>query len=245
MRRFFAFVGVCLLVGCGDSDPQLTKAEIVDRIPAAAPTEDGIAVAIVYDTSGSMGEVINTKHGTERKHVVGIRALKAVADRLTVWAVNNQNKKIEVGIYTFDGDAGGKAILPLSILNTQSFNEGIKNVPSPEGSTPLGPTMELAGRALLKSNQSHRHMIVISDGENNRGASPQAVLKWVTTAASEKSSTVGTYFIAMDMNSDVFKPVREQGASLFSADDENSLNTQLTFVLEKKILLEDEEPQVK
>jgi hypothetical protein len=48
--------------------------------------------------------------------------------------------------------------------------------------------------------------------------------------------------VAFDVDAKVFAGVKKLGATVVSAANESQLNTQLEFVLEKKILLEDEEP---
>jgi len=53
------------------------------------------------------------------------------------------------------------------------------------------------------------------------------------------------HFIAFDVDAKVFASVKKQGATVVSASDEKQLNSQLEFILQKKILLEDEEPPKK
>ena len=81
-------------------------------------------------------------------------------------------------------------------------------------------------------------MVIITDGEANRGVSPEVVLKWLKTAT-DNTSPVHNYFIAFDINASVFEDVKATGASVFSAEDEKSLNERLVFILDKKILLEE------
>ena len=48
--------------------------------------------------------------------------------------------------------------------------------------------------------------------------------------------------MAFDVDAKQFSVVKKLGATVVGAADENQLNTQLQFILQKKILLEDEEP---
>jgi hypothetical protein len=54
---------------------------------------------------------------------------------------------------------------------------------------------------------------------------------------------VSVHFIALDTDAKVFNPVKKQGATVVSASDEKQLNTQLEFIMQRKILLEEEEPK--
>ena len=47
------------------------------------------------------------------------------------------------------------------------------------------------------------------------------------------------------MDAKVFDPLKKLGATVVGAADEKQLNSQLEFILQKKILLEDEEPAKK
>jgi hypothetical protein len=51
--------------------------------------------------------------------------------------------------------------------------------------------------------------------------------------------------VAFDVDAKLFNPLKKLGATVVGAADETQLNTQLSFILEKKILLEEEEPAQK
>jgi hypothetical protein len=48
--------------------------------------------------------------------------------------------------------------------------------------------------------------------------------------------------VAFDVAAKVFDPVKKLGATVVGASDEKQLNTQLEYILQRKILLEEEEP---
>jgi hypothetical protein len=54
--------------------------------------------------------------------------------------------------------------------------------------------------------------------------------------------TVSVHFVAFDVDAKVFDPVKKLGATVVGASDEKQLNTQLEYILQRKILLEEEEP---
>src|SRR6266849_1668149 len=67
--------GVCLIAG-------------TTRLLAA--DEDGIALALIYDTSGSMREPVRTAEGKlAAKYVIGNRALEQIVRRLQHFATNS------------------------------------------------------------------------------------------------------------------------------------------------------------
>jgi len=60
--------------------------------------------------------------------------------------------------------------------------------------------------------------------------------------AEEKHTPVSVHFVAFDVDAKVFDSVKKLGATVFGASDEKQLNTQLEYILQRKILLEEEEP---
>ena len=62
------------------------------------------------------------------------------------------------------------------------------------------------------------------------------------TAAMVQKNIGARNAVAFDVNAKVFDSAKKLGATVVSASDEKQLNTQLEFVLQRKILLEEEEP---
>jgi len=109
-------------------------------------------------------------------------------------------------------------------------------------STPLGNALNTAGRAVLDSPLTRKHVLIITDGMNTAGPPPSAVLPRLKQVAEQRGSAVSVHFIAFDTDAKQFDSVKKQGATVVSAADEKQLNSQLDFILQRKILLEDEEP---
>src|SRR5438309_2317682 len=73
--------------------------------PASFALEsDGVAVAIVYDTSGSMRERVPDQAGkSSPKYVIANRAVLAIATQLEAFATNPASpRKVEAGVFIFD-----------------------------------------------------------------------------------------------------------------------------------------------
>src|SRR5437870_2854292 len=72
---------------------------------AQAADEEGLAVAIVYDTSGSMQEQVRDRDGKSApKYVIANRALIAIAKQIQTFATNSASgarRRIDAGLYVF------------------------------------------------------------------------------------------------------------------------------------------------
>src|SRR5436309_2236074 len=71
---------------------------------AVAADEDGLALAIVYDTSGSMRDVVPSRSGPAPKYIIANRALTSIVNQIQAFATNGAPgtaRKIEAGLFTF------------------------------------------------------------------------------------------------------------------------------------------------
>ena len=209
-----------------------------------AAEDDGVALAIVYDTSGSMAAQVRDDKGQPApKYVIANRALQAIAQRLQTFVTNSATgtpRKVMCGLYVFS-DQGAKPALPFGPFNAAALQSWARDFHTPKGGTPLGNAIRTAAQATLASNLSRKHVLVLTDGESNVGPGPAAVLPELKRQAEQKQSGVSFHFIAFDVDAKVFDGVKKLGATVVGAANETQLNTQLEFILEKKILLEEEE----
>ena len=210
---------------------------------AAEPAE-GIALMIVYDTSGSMQQKVPDAGGRPTpKHVVARRALTAVLDRLQ--AVRSgpaeTSPVIDAGMVVFEGDHAVIAVR-CGTFDHQAFRDWLAHHTGFNRGTPLGDSVRLAGESVLKSKRPRKHVLVITDGINTRGADPKVTLPEIQREADSKHAVVSFHFVAFDVNAAEFNAVKKLGATVVAASDEKQLDSQLRFIVEKKILLEDEEP---
>ncbi len=214
--------------------------------PSRAADEDGVALAIIYDTSGSMKDPVPDKSGRSApKYVIANRALTAVARRIQVFTTNSVSgppRKVQAALFVFQGEHGREAI-KMAPFDASALESFAQHFSSPNGNTPLGNTLTAAVRAVLSSPLSHKHVLVITDGINTAGPSPAEVLPKLKKLATEKGTTLAVHFVAFDVEAKVFDSVKKQGATVVGAADETQLNSQLQYILQRKILLEDEEPR--
>jgi hypothetical protein len=213
---------------------------------AAAGAEEGIALAIIYDTSGSMRDPVPDQHGrSSPKYIIANRALVAVARQLQAYSTNTASgvpRKINAGLFIFHHD-GAREAVRFGPFNAAALENWAAGFNAPDGNTPLGNTLSTAVRTVLDSPLSRKHVLVITDGMNTAGPAPSAVLPQLRQRATLQQANFAVHFIAFDVDAKVFDPVKRLGATVVSAADEKQLNTQLDYILQRKILLEEEEPK--
>ena len=203
--------------------------------------EDGIALAIVYDTSGSMKEPVRTADGNQAaKWVIANRALEQIIQRVQKFATNSTPPRaIHAGLYIFRGTSGAEAV-KFAPWNAAAMLDWVKQYPGPNSGTPLGSTIELASRALLNSKFTQKHILVVTDGINTAGPDPVVVVPKINKASESKGSPILIHFVAFDVDAKVFASLKKLGVTVVGAVDEKQLGQQLEFILEEKILLEKE-----
>jgi len=207
----------------------------------AAAEEDGVALAIVYDTSGSMRDPVHDKDGRlSPKYVIANRALISIAKQIQTFTTNHSADapvKINAGLYTFDNGKIREAI-KFGPFDPNVFENWAADFSSPGGGTPLGNALKKAAHAVLESPLSRKHILIITDGMNTVGPAPAAVLPQLNREAETKQTGLSVHFIAFDVDARDFEGVKKQGATVVGAADEAQLQTQLDFILQNQILLE-------
>jgi hypothetical protein len=214
----------------------------------AAETESGVALAIVYDTSGSMKENVKDEHGKlSPKYVIANRALVSISKQIQSFITNTADgspRKIDAGLFIFDGDSA-REVLPVKPFDARAIQDWARDFSNPHGNTPLGKSLSTAAQAVLSSQLPRKHILVITDGMNTVGPKPEQVMPGLKTRADRKGTSLSVHFVAFDVAAKVFDPIKKLGATVVGAADERQLDSQLQFILERKILLEDEEPPKK
>jgi len=221
---------------------------VLTAVPALAAESDGVALAIVYDTSGSMNDRVRDGAGNlSPKYVIANRALENIAARIQAFATNTAGggpRNIQAGLFVFEG-RGVKPVVKFGAFDAAAFQDWARKFSTPMGGTPLGNALTAASQTVLDSGLTRKHVLIITDGINTLGPTPAAVLPKIKQRAEARQTTVSVHFVAFDVDAGVFSGVKKLGATVLGASDESQLNRQLEFILEKKILLEDEEPPKK
>lgn len=212
--------------------------------PAFSADEDGVALAIVCDTSGSMRETVRGVDGRlSPKYVVAGHALESIAIRVQAFATNATSgvrRRIDAGLFVFSG-RGVKEVVKFGRFDAAAIQTWARKFSAPDGGTPLGTALVEASEAVLNSNLTRKHVLVITDGVNTVGPDPASVMPRLKRRAGEKGASLSVHFVAFDVDAAVFAGVKKLGASVMSASDEKQLKAQLESILAKQILLEEEE----
>src|SRR5215468_11136029 len=79
-----------------------------------AIAEEGVAVAIIYDTSGSMKDPVRDQSGRPTsKYVIANRAMVSIAKQIQTFATNSTGggpRKIEAGVFVFDKNSAREVV---------------------------------------------------------------------------------------------------------------------------------------
>lgn len=211
---------------------------LLSAVPVRSESKD-VAIAIVYDTSGSMADTGKGKAGGgEPKYVIANRALGAIVTKLEKFAASGGHK-VQAGLFTFR-DRGGEEVVKIGPFNAAALRGWIAGFSRPTGGTPLGTAVADAAKALAGTKAGSRHVLVITDGDNTVGPAPDALMPGLLGEAAKKGAPLQFHFVAFDVDARVFAGVKKLGATLVGAANEMQLNDNISIILEEKILLEKE-----
>jgi hypothetical protein len=207
--------------------------------PSTAQYKDGIAAAILIDTSGSMNLKVEDTDGSKRPKIeIARRAAMELVDQFNMYARNHTDQQILLGIYEFSDRGRGPVCRPVVELGPPDPNaarEAISRMKA-DGDTPIGDAMIVAKKALDAGGLAKRHILVITDGENTKGYSPADVTRVITNQAPNDRASI--YFVAFDVAAAKFNSVKDSGGLVLGASNEADLQGTLNYLLSGKILAE-------
>jgi von Willebrand factor type A domain len=245
---FFAFIVVMQMARRCDkpapssnrvSTPVRNPIQDLLRPPAAVQYREGIAVAILVDTSGSMKERVPDADGTRQPKIrIAQRSALNFVKQFDNYAREHPDKTIRLGIYEFSNRGRGPACRPLVQLGPPDPAAAERAISRmiPNGDTPIGDAMITAKRDLDAAAFSKQHILVITDGENTAGYSPVDVTRIISDQSAEARASI--YFVAFDVAAEKFNGVRDSGGLILAASNEKDLNQTLDYLLTGKILAE-------
>ncbi len=208
------------------------------RAPDGPTRKDGIAVAILIDTSGSMGDGVPDADGSQRPKIdIARRCVLKVVKQAEGFAKEQPGTPVVLGIYEFSVRGGDpcRNIVPLKAPNAATAEAALKRI-SPSGKTPIGQSIIQAKRDLDVAGLARTHILIVTDGENTDGLGPADVVAAI--AKLPDTQRPGVYFVAFDVAAAVFKPAVDAGAAVLPAANEQQLQTALDELVGGKILLE-------
>jgi hypothetical protein len=211
--------------------------------PPPLTHREGVAAAILLDTSGSMKNPVSDADGSARAKLdIARRAMLQVLKQFDAYAKAHPGLEARLGIYEFSGRPKRPACRPVVLLSQPDLKiaEPLLQQMVADGNTPIGDAMIEAKRDLDATGISRLHLLVITDGENNQGYSPGDVTLALGQQPDEKRAAV--YFIAFDIAKDKFQAVMDAGGMVLGASSGQELKQTLDSILTGKILVEQPEP---
>jgi VWA domain-containing protein len=198
-----------------------------------AEVEEGLgaAVAILVDTSGSMRDA--APGDSRPKFVVAQEALEAMLDATDAFVAKRPDFPIKIGVYSFS--SGVKRLRPIAPYDRREVREALANVPRPGGGTAIGDALREARPDLYRAGVFRKYLLVVTDGDNTRGRSPDEVAREIYR---KSEGAVQVYFVAFDTNPDKFAFLKESGGDVLGAATGPELRNALDGIYKGKILAE-------
>jgi Ca-activated chloride channel family protein len=239
-----ATIVAVLAVSCGDgsrggSGPDSERRDpLVDALAPASPLslKSGLAAAILIDTSGSMAEA--PRGSNETKIVSARRAALDLVAQFAQYADAHPAEPVMLGIYEFStrsGQPDAREVIPMGPPQRERAATAVAGM-RPDGDTPIGGAMIIGKRALDATDLARRHLLVITDGENTDGYTPEEVAAAIGRRPDLERPSL--YFVAFNIGARRFDDVKKEGVQVLEAADSRALNQTLDELLRGEILLE-------
>lgn len=217
-----------------DDDPQLVSVPAdSSHLVYRSEVDEGLGVAldIVLDNSGSMGEVAP---GDERpKYVVAREAIERMLDATDAAVAKRPDFPVLVALHVFSGRV--ETVLPMQPYRRDSVRAALARISMPDGGTAIGRGIDAARRALYRSGVYRKNVLVVTDGENTSGPSPDSVARELFERS---EGAVRMYFVAFDVDADNFAFVKAVRGEVVGAANGRALAAALDSLYQGHVLAE-------
>jgi|GEM_PF-2798022 len=200
----------------------------------------GISILIAIDVSGSMDDP-PMQSPSEKKYIIASRSLTEITNFLEDYynkLAKNEGIKMKIGLIRFSSDVD--VLFDMSEMNNANFSR-LRNITSnrnnfkPTYKTAIGKTLERGTEILAQSGTIFKSLIVITDGENTVGEEPEEVLTAIVNNLNNKNTedfpvltdNILVSFVGFDIDTQIFANLKNIGARVTSAENEEELNTVL------------------
>jgi len=231
-------VGALLLLtaGCRPSRRERERraaSEAASSAPYQAAVEEGLgaAVAILVDTSGSMG--LTAPGDSRPKYVVARESLEAMLDATDAFVARRPDFPIKIGLYSFS--SGVRRLRPLQLYDRAAMRAALQELPRPGGGTAIGEALNEARPDLYRAGVFRKYLLVVTDGENTNGREPEAIAREIFQ---KSGGAVQVYFVAFDTSPEKFAFLKDVGGDVIAAGTGADLRTALDGIYTGKILAE-------
>ena len=215
----------------GDRDARRNEPE--STAPYQSDVEEGLgaAVAILVDTSGSMRD--DAPGDTRPKYQVARQALEAMIDATDAFIARRPDFPIKIGLYSFSSNV--RTLLPIQPYDRATIRRALADLPRPGGGTAIGEALRTARPDLYRAGVFRKYLLVVTDGENTSGRSPDDVARDIFQ---KSEGAVQIYFVAFDTTPQKFAFLKEVGGDVIGAGTGSELRTALDQIYQGKILAE-------
>src|SRR2546422_4812628 len=198
-----------------------------------AEVEEGLgaAVAILIDTSGSMGQ--KAPGDTRSKYTVAQEALEAMLDATDAFVAKRPDFPIKIGLYTFSSSV--RTLRSIQPYDRNAIRAALATLPQPGGGTAIGDAMREARPDLYRAGVFRKYLLVVTDGDNTNGLPPDEVAREIFR---KSEGAVQVYFVAFDTSPQKFAFLKEVGGDVIGAGTGAELRQALDGIYQGKILAE-------
>jgi len=226
------FMLACQANGRTSRSPN-AAARDADAAPYQSEVEEGLgaAVAILIDTSGSMRD--NAPGDARPKYVVAEEALEAMLDATDAFVARRPDFPIKIGLYSFSSNV--RTLRPIDKYDRAAIREALARIPRPGGGTAIGEALHEARPDLYRAGVFRKYLLVVTDGENTSGRSPDQVTREIWQ---KSEGAVQVYFVAFDTSPEKFAFLKDAGGDVIGAGTGAELRTALDGIYQGKILAE-------
>jgi hypothetical protein len=191
----------------------------------------GASVAILLDNSGSMER--DAPGDRRPKYQIAREAIEAMLASTDAFVAQRPDFRVNVGLYQFDSKV--ETLVPVRPYDRGALVAALNTMPLPEGGTAIGDAMDVARADLYRAGTIRKYILVVTDGENTDGRSPESVAREI-----ERRSEGGVrqYFIAFDVDAEAFAFVRDVRGDVLGARNGAALRASLDTIYRGRILAE-------
>jgi Mg-chelatase subunit ChlD len=205
-------------------------------LPAATALKEGTGIVVIVDTSGSMQDKVADVDGVMKPKIHIARSVTArTLDEIRKFASQNPGKNVMVGLTRFSSNV--ETLIPMGPAATLVTDGAVEKLAA-SGNTAIGEALVNGKQQLNQAGMRKQHMIVITDGENTTGRSPEIAMSAIAALPEDQRPTV--YLVAFDIQKEKFEPLVKHGVMVAEAQNEKSLRTAMDYILYEKILVEQE-----
>jgi hypothetical protein len=167
------------------------------------------------------------------KYVVAQQALEAMLDATDAFIAKRPDFPIKIGVYSFSSNV--RTLRSMQAYDRDSIRFALSKLPQPGGGTAIGEALREARPDLYRAGVFRKYMLVVTDGENTSGRSPDEIVRDISR---KSEGAVQVYFVAFDTSPEKFAFLKEVGGDVIGAGTGAELRQALDGIYQGKILAE-------